>query len=193
MEKARRAFEAIVNSVILFFVFFSAFVRDLNLDEEEELFFNKVIFPLCYLKIIWRRLAAKERKELQSLVNSLEIKVRDGPWNEELKEEWMKKGRELANSFQRPSSCVEGRNGMLSLYYHRFHRLNPRSLKALTIVHNFHTKRPDGTTPAERFFGQKPDDLFESLLTHVRIPGKPQRQYHDPEKRRLGQLKRQAA
>ena len=193
LDKARRAFDGVVVFVKSFFVFLATSIKGLHLSFEQESFFNEVIFPLCYLKMIWRRFTREERKELQWLIDSLEAKARDGPWSNGLKEEWMKKGRELAEFFQRSSSCVEGRNGMLSLYYHRFHRLNVRGLKALTIVHNFHTRRDDQTTAAERFFGRKHDDLFESLLANVRIPGKPQRQYHDPEKRRLGWLKRIAA
>ena len=99
----------------------------------------------------------------------------------------------MAETFQRSSSCVEGRNGVLSLNYHRFHRLNERALKALTIVHNFDTKRKDGTTAAERFFGAKHENLFESLVANVRIPGKPKQQHHDKQKRFLGWEKRRAA
>lgn len=193
IEKARRAFMGIFKFIFMFFILYAAFIGELNLDIEQKLFFDEVIFPLCYLKMIIRRLSRAQRKEVQSLIDSLEARARDGPWSDELKKEWMKKGREIAESFQRSSSCVEGRNGMLSLYFHRFHRLNVRSIKALTIVHNFHIRRADKTTAAERFFGRKHDDLFESLVKHVRIPGKPRKQYHDLEKRQAGRLKRAIA
>ena len=75
---------------------------------------------------------------------------------------------------------------MLSLYYHRFHKLNARGLKALTVVHNFHATRSDNTTAAERLFGIKHQNLFESLVEKVRIPGRPKKQYHDPHKRLMG-------
>ena len=193
IQKARRAFDGIFKSMSMFFNFCTVFIKALNLEADQEKFFNDVIFPLSYLKMIWKRLKGAQRKELQPLMNSLEAKMQEGNWNSEIKEEWMKRGKELAESFQRSSSCVEGRNGVLSLYHHRFHRLNERSLKALTIVHNFHIKRSDQTTAAERFFGMKHDDLFESLVQNVKIPGKPKKQYHDPEKRQLGRLKRNIA
>ena len=41
-----------------------------------------------------------------------------------------------ADLFQRSSSCVEGRNGHLSLYHHGSHRLSDRKLAALTALHN---------------------------------------------------------
>jgi hypothetical protein len=173
LAKARRAFDAIVNYVTYFFLVYAAFVKEMGFREDEELFFNEVIFPLSYLKMIWKRIPKREREELSPLRTCLEGKLRDAAYTDVLKFQWLQRGQECAEMFQRSSSCVEGRNGLLSLYYHRFHRLGARSLKALTIVHNFHTKRSDNTTAAERFFGHKHKNLFESLVVSVRIPGRP--------------------
>jgi hypothetical protein len=175
LGKARRAFDAIVAYVTYFFTVYAAFVDGMNFKQDEERFFNEVVFPLSYLKMIWRRMKKKEKEELGPLKADLERKLREAAYPEELKNQWMKIGQECAEMFQRSSSCVEGRNGLLSLYYHRFHRLCTRSLKALTVVHNFHTKRSDKTTAAERFFCSKHEDLFESLAVSVRIPGRPHR------------------
>ena len=81
--------------------------------------------------------------------------------------------KECASLFQRSSSCVEGRNGQLSLRHHSFHRLSDRKLSALTSVHNFFIKRKDGTTAAERFFDTKPRAMFEFLLEKIDLPGRP--------------------
>jgi hypothetical protein len=81
--------------------------------------------------------------------------------------------REWAGWFQRSSSCVEGRNGQLALQHHGLHRLSARKLKALTTLHNYWLKRKDGTTAAERFFGQKPADLFDWLLERLPLPARP--------------------
>jgi hypothetical protein len=67
---------------------------------------------------------------------------------------------DCADLFQRSSSAVEGRNGQLSLYHHGRHRLSDRKLAALTAVHNFHIRRPDDTTAAERFFARASPPLF---------------------------------
>jgi hypothetical protein len=40
-------------------------------------------------------------------------------------------------------------------------------------VHNFLLTRPDGTTAAERFFGQKPRSMFAAILDAVEIPPAP--------------------
>jgi Family of unknown function (DUF6399) len=75
--------------------------------------------------------------------------------------------RGCAELFQRSSSCVEGRNGKLSLFHHGQTRLSEKRLKALTAVHNYVVKRQDGTTAAERFFGQKHRDAFTWLLQRM--------------------------
>ena len=75
-----------------------------------------------------------------------------------------------ADLFQRSSSCVEGRNGHLSRYHHGSHRLSDRKLAALTALHNFYVRRPDGTTAAERFFGRPHPALFHQVLAHVDLP-----------------------
>jgi hypothetical protein len=75
--------------------------------------------------------------------------------------------------FVRSSACVEGRNGYLALLHHGLHHLSKRRLKALTVLHNYYARRPDGTTAAERFFGQTPDDLFDWLLARLDVPAQP--------------------
>ena len=80
----------------------------------------------------------------------------------------------LADGFQRSSSNVEGRNGYLSLRNHQLRGLDhPRKRTCLTTVHNFLLTRPDGTTAAERFFGQKPRSMFAAILASVEIPPAP--------------------
>ncbi len=80
-----------------------------------------------------------------------------------------------ADVFQRSSSRVEGRNGQLALFHHGLHRLTDKKLAALTVVHNFHTRRPDGSTPAERFFETQHPDLFGRLLERMPQLARPAR------------------
>jgi hypothetical protein len=80
----------------------------------------------------------------------------------------------LAEVFQRSSAHGEGRNGYLSLRHHQLRGLDhPRKRACLTAVHHFFLTRPDGTTAAERFFGQKPRSMFAAILTSVEIPPAP--------------------
>ena len=87
---------------------------------------------------------------------------------------------DCADRFQRSSSSVEGRNGQLSLHHHGRHRLSDRKLEALTAVHNFHIRRPDGTTAAERFFGRAHETLFTQVLRRMPLPAPPARRRPRP-------------
>jgi hypothetical protein len=82
--------------------------------------------------------------------------------------------KELAEVFQRSSSNVEGRNGYLSLRNHQLRGLDrPRKRECLTAIHNFFLTRADGTTAAQRFFGQKPRSMFAAILQSVDLPPAP--------------------
>ena len=80
----------------------------------------------------------------------------------------------LAEVLQRSSANVEGRNGYLSLRNHQLRGLDhPRKRACLTAGHHFFLTRPDGTTAAERFFGQKPRSMFAAIVASVEIPPAP--------------------
>jgi predicted phage tail protein len=97
------------------------------------------------------------------------------------------KAKTLAEVFQRSSANVEGRNGYLSRRHHQLRGLDhPRKRACLTAVHNFFLTRPDGTTAAERFFGQKPRSMFAAILGAVAIPPAPL----SPPRRALGEAQR---
>ena len=82
--------------------------------------------------------------------------------------------KRLAAVFQRSRSNVEGRNGYLSLRNHQLRGLDlPRKRECFTTIHNFFLTRPDGTTAAERFFGQKPRSMFSAILASVELPPAP--------------------
>lgn len=97
-----------------------------------------------------------------------------GTWSPEEQETLKTRAATLAEVFQRSSSNVEGRNGYLSLRNPQLRGLDhPRERACLTTVHNFLLTRPNGTTAAERFFGQKPRSMFTAILRAVAIPPAP--------------------
>jgi cob(I)alamin adenosyltransferase len=82
--------------------------------------------------------------------------------------------KRLATVFQRSSSNVEGRNGYLSRRSHQLRGLDlPRKRECFTAIHNFFLTRPDGTTAAERFFGQKSRSMFAAILESVELTPAP--------------------
>jgi len=84
--------------------------------------------------------------------------------------------KRLAPVCQRSSANVEGRNGSLSLRNHQLRGLDlPRQRECFTAMHNLCLTRPDGTTAAERFFGQKPRSMFAAILASVELAPAPLR------------------
>lgn len=81
--------------------------------------------------------------------------------------QWQAWAREMVTKFHRTSSAVEGRNGYLSQIHHNRRGLSTRRLRVMTTLHNFHLKRSDGTTAAERLFGKPVPDLFEWLVQQM--------------------------
>ena len=79
-------------------------------------------------------------------------------------EHWRSWAEWASSNFHRASSAVEGRNGVLSQSYRNGRSLSRHKLAALTAIHNYDTHRRDGSTPAERLYGQQFPDLFEWLL-----------------------------
>lgn len=79
-------------------------------------------------------------------------------------EHWRSWAEWASGNFHRASSAVEGRNGCLAQSYGEGRGLTNRRLAALTTIHNYDTRRLDGSTPAERLYGEQFPNLFEWLL-----------------------------
>ena len=82
-------------------------------------------------------------------------------------QQWIDWAVWMCAKFQRTSRAVEGRNGYLSALHHANRGFTERTLKVLTIIHNFDLKRDDGTTAAHRLVGKPFPDLFEWVLLHM--------------------------
>ena len=85
------------------------------------------------------------------------------------KQTWLDWARWMANNYQRTSSAVEGRNGYLTRLHHSGRGFSALDLSVLTIIHNFHLTRPDGTTAAQRLFDHEFPDLFEWVVEHMGV------------------------
>lgn len=179
IEKAYRVVDKMTATIAFFFYIIALYVENMNLSPELETIMYDYLIPGFYLQRVAKIEKDPQRKEMISKKSNELLKIlydRDGPLadcDEQQRQYLENAARECAQFFQRSSSCVEGRNGQLSLRHHGAHRLSEPKLKALTAVHNFYIKRTDGTTPAERFFGNKPNDLFEHLLDHMDLPARP--------------------
>jgi hypothetical protein len=81
--------------------------------------------------------------------------------------EWHAWATDRVNAFQRTSSAVEGRNGLLSQMPHNHRGLPKQRSQGWRVLHNFDCHAADGTTPAARCFRREFPDLFETVLSHV--------------------------
>ena len=179
LAKAERLTVQWLATIAFFFATVTARVEALALPPELEAAVLEQFIPALYLeRVAARSTTAETRQRVQALSTAL-LDARRRPDHplQRLAPEASAQVEQVAGAcadlFQRSSSCVEGRNGQLSLHHHGRHRLSDRKLAALTAVHNFHIRRADGTTPAERFFGRTPPALFEQLILRVPLPPRP--------------------
>src|SRR5262249_13937994 len=68
-----------------------------------------------------------------------------------------------------PSQFTKKRDSHVTLQFivGTDHLDRPRKRACLTAMHNFFLTRSDGTTAAERFFGQKPRSMFAAILASI--------------------------
>lgn len=188
IAKAERLTTQLLATMAFFFATIQAKVDALGLAPEIETLVHQQLIPAIYLeRVAARSTRAERRHELQRRSHQLLAPLRqpDSPLQRLDADERRAietVATECTDLFQRSSSCVEGRNGQLALHHHGKHRLSNRKLDVLTAVHNYFTRRPDGTTAAERFFGQPPTPMFAYLLTVLDPPPRPARKRPRPQR-----------
>lgn len=178
LNKAKGMIGSLVQTLAFFWCLVRGVVFNLEMNEEERVLFEQFLLPIAYLKMVERRSSKKEQERAEGTRNRLEnaLMNRYGGLLEEGRLEELKRGaEECAEVFQRSSSCVEGHNAALSLKHHASRHLNSEKLNSRVVLHNYFSKRQDGTTAAERFFHQKPKDVFIWLLERVSWPVRPRR------------------
>ncbi|MFN0056378.1 MAG: DUF6399 domain-containing protein [Planctomycetales bacterium] len=183
IAKARRVLPGLVATIAFFWQMVWSWVNRLSLPAEIEQSLIHDCLAGTYLRLAAAKAPTAERRRvLRELAEQCLSRARDGPLSQlplVEREELERLAVEWANLFQRSSSCVEGRNGHLSLCHHSLHRLRPQRLTALTVLANYFHRRRDGSTAAERFFAAPPSDLFEWLQSHVPSPSRPAARRHE--------------
>ena len=179
VAKARKQISSMTATVAFYFSMVTLYLDNLKLDFKTRGLLEDFLIPACYLKRVANTLADKSRRReiLQTSEHLLsDFKARAGPFSSYSKEHLRQLqdiAEECAEFYQRSSSCVEGRNGQLSLKHHNLHGLKDRKLSALTAIHNFGTRTLNQQTPAERFFGAPHRDLYQVLLEKMQPPARP--------------------
>ena len=154
-------------------------VRQLDLSPPVSYALHAHLIPSFYLERVAKQRTVHAGEPLRELAQRLRTPLFEpggvlAELNEGQQSELTQQAKALAEVFQRSSSNVEGRNGYLSLRNHQLRGLDrPRKRACLTAIHNFFLTRADGTTAAERFFGQKPRSMFAAILQSVDLPPAP--------------------
>ena len=172
IQKAKRVCAGLVATMSFFWMMVQQFLESLSISPELEQIIREILLPATYLMLAAKKAKTAELKaQIRQSAEELLFRLQDNdtwvntalPEQERLK----KAAKACAQLFQRSSSCLEGRNGYLSLRHHGLHHLSTRKLGALTVIHNYFIKRADQSTAAERFFEQKPRDLFEHIMQEM--------------------------
>jgi hypothetical protein len=179
MEKAERVVPKMQATIAFVSGYVRQQVRQLDLTPPVSYALHAHLIPSCYLERVAQTRPVSAGEPLRELAERLRSALfESGGVLAELSEaeqsQLHQQAKELAEVFQRSSSNVEGRNGYLSLRNHQLRGLDrPRKRACLTTIHNFFLTRADGTTAAERFFGQKPRSMFAAILASVDLPPAP--------------------
>ena len=181
LAKARRVLAALQSTIAFFWTTVAERLATWQLPVAVTTWLREELIPGLYLESAANKVSTSaERQRLRDRAAEVLARARspDGVWgmlSDTVRADLEAKARDCAALFQRSSSCVEGRNGQLSLRHHGLHRLTPRKLGALRVLHNYLAERPDGTTAAERFFGTRPQPLMPWLLSRLPLPAHPHR------------------
>jgi len=179
LAKARRVLDPMKATILFFWKMIGVWFSLWDLPEPVRQGMRQELIPGLYLaRVAEKAPDAAERQRLRKLSQEILARARspDGFWGTlrpEVQADLERKAQICADLFQRSSSCVEGRNGQLSLKHHALHRFTSRKLQALTVLHNYLVRRLDGTTAAERFYAAAPRELFAWLLDRLSIPARP--------------------
>lgn len=172
IEKFRSHLPSITQGLSLWWRSVMDALTDKSQDPQRQAWVVSALLPSVYwhqqaektrtpsLKSIYQQAAQQAHKTLSTHPISAEL-------HPEVYQDWLLWAHRQCTRFQRTSSAIEGRNGQLSRLHQATRGFSPELLKALTIIHNFDTRRADGSTPAERLFEQSFPCLFEWLVEQV--------------------------
>ena len=178
IAKAERVLPQMAKTIEFVSGYVNKQVEKLGLTPRQAYLFHAKLIPAAYLHRVAARRNKEEGAPLMAKATDLASPVfaSDGPFaatDAAAQDRLRVEANRLAGIFQRSSSCVEGRNGVLSFRHHGLRGIPLRKRRCLTALHNFFINRADTTTAAERFFESKPRDLFQAVLAAIDVPRRP--------------------
>jgi hypothetical protein len=179
IDKAERVVPKMQGTIEFVSRYVAQQVSQLNVPPPVSFAMHAKLIPSYYLERVAEMRSVSDGAPLRALAERLRAPLFEpgsalSMLQPEAQDQLYDEAKRLAMVFQRSSSNVEGRNGYLSLRSHQLRGLDlPRKRECFTAIHNFFLTRPDGTTAAERFFGQKPRSMFAAILASVELAPAP--------------------
>jgi len=172
LQKVRAQVEDIASVIDLWWTWVKESLSSYALDSELECWLLNGLLPVIYWHMqVQRTSTAALKQAYETAHKEARERMQRHRLTAELSAEelcrWYSWAEWIVTKFQRTSSAVEGRNGVLSRMNHAQRSIPLQRLKVLTVIHNFGITRKDGTTAAERLFGEKCPDVFEWLVAHI--------------------------
>jgi hypothetical protein len=130
------------------------------------------LLPAIYFKIQSKKSKSKKRlrETYEVAYQEAELKLLSHSLASELiKPPLMEWAKQMCRKYQRTTSPIEGRNGLLAGFNLNARGMTIEQLQSQTIIHNYWNKREDGTTAVERCFNFKPNlDPFEYIVDSMK-------------------------
>jgi hypothetical protein len=180
IAKAKKVCSGLVATLAFFWVTIQQIIESYSLSKPLETLLYDQLMPAQYLMIASQKAKRPDdRKSIaeqgEKFIDQLNNNIAWKNLNDKEQEQLTNIAKDCAQVFQRSSSCLEGRNGYLSLRHHGLHHISDRKLNALTVIHNYFIERPDGSIAAERFFEKRPRSLFKYLRNKMPSVPRPAR------------------
>jgi hypothetical protein len=143
---------------------------DLNCSQQRQVYMR--LIPAAYLdRVATQAKTAKERRRIEEIAEERREKALTsaalGALPQEKLDEILKLSKQLSGVFQRSSSCVEGRNGMLSQKFHFSRGFAMHQVEKFTCWANFVARRADNSTAAERLCGISQRDISKTTFERM--------------------------
>lgn len=172
LDKAEKQIREIAALIDLWWMWVKESIANFSLNAEKADWLLYFFLPVVYWQVQLQRTSSEPlRYAYETAYEDALALLNNNPLTPGISEEETSQLYSWAHwmvmKFQRTSSAVEGRNGTLSRMNHNQRAIPLTRLKALTVIHNFEIKRKDGTTAAERLFGEKFPDLFEWIVERM--------------------------
>ena len=172
LKSFRKHFNDMCSIIDIWWVWVFESLVPFNLNSSRLAWITGVVLPPVYWyrqmnKTDNPRLKVEYTEAWEGACYALKSSLSEVAISKEELDHWTSWADGICGYFHRSSSAVEGRNGRLAQMYHNGRGLSPKRLKTSTVIHNYDTRRKDGTTPAERLFKCEFPQLFGWILENM--------------------------